>query len=74
MTTTPATVLHGSLLRTALRRLADLLGDAAKARTRAPVPDGGDMRALADLSDHLLRDIGLVRDLGPRIESALRHI
>jgi hypothetical protein len=74
MTTTPDAVLQGSLLRTALRRLADLLGDAAKARTRAPVPDGGDMRALADLSDHLLRDIGLVRELGPRSDPAFRHI
>jgi Domain of unknown function (DUF1127) len=70
MTTTPAAVLHGSLLRTALRRFADRLGNAAKARTRAPVADSVDKRALADLSDHVLRDIGFVRDLGPRIHSA----
>ena len=58
MTTAFADAPHSSLLRRALYRFA------GRTRPRAPVPQGEDARRLSELSDHLLRDIGLVRERG----------
>ncbi len=74
MTTTLAAVPRSSLSRTALRRFAGRLGLTAKTRPLAPVPHGIDARVLAQLSDHLLRDIGFVREPAARAHSSFPYI
>ena len=72
MTTSIASAPRSTLSRTTLFRIAERLGLSSKARPGKPVPNGSDARALAHLSDHLLRDIGLVRDSGVR--PTYRHL
>jgi uncharacterized protein YjiS (DUF1127 family) len=64
---TDTLVQRSALPRTALHRFASRLGLAARARRRQPVSRGVDARGFAQLSDHLLRDIGLVREPGIRL-------
>jgi hypothetical protein len=74
MTSTLADVPRSSLLRAALHRFADRLGLAARVQRLAPAPHGVDARGLAQLSDHLLRDIGFVRDPAARAHSSFPYI
>lgn len=66
MTATLADASRSPLSRRALHRCAAWLGLATRTGALAPVPQGIDTRALAQLPDHLLRDVGFVRELGPR--------
>jgi len=73
MTTGFADAPRSSLLRRALYRFADRLGVAERTRPRAPDPHGVDMRGLSQLSDHLLRDIGFVREQGVSLSPTFPH-
>jgi hypothetical protein len=74
MTSTPADFPRSSPLRAALHRFAGRLRRAARAEPRAPVPHGGDARGLAQISDHLLRDIGFVREPAACAHSSFAYI
>ena len=74
MTSTLADVPRSSLLRAVLHRFADRLGLAARVQPIAHAPHGVDARGLAQLSDHLLRDIGLVREQGVSLSPTFPYL
>jgi hypothetical protein len=74
MTAMLAAAPRSSLPRTTLLRIAERLGLAAETRLLAPVPHGVDRPALAELSDHLLRDIGFVREPGVSLSPTLPYL
>jgi hypothetical protein len=74
MTAMLAAAPRSSLPRTTLLRIAERLGLAADTRRLAPVPHGVDGPALAQLSDHLLHDIGFVREPVVRLSPTFPYL
>jgi hypothetical protein len=58
----------------ALHRCSAQLGLAMRTGALAPVTHGIDAQALAQISDHVLRDVGFVRELGRRTNPSFPYI